>query len=69
MSGVEAAGALDRLEGFASRFGADFYRLPRNSGRIRLRREPWRVPGTYAFGDDRLVPLRAGEEVAWRLVG
>jgi dihydroorotase len=64
----EQAAALDRLEGFASHFGADFYRLPRNSGQIRLRRESWRVPETYAFGDGRLVPLRAGEDIAWRLV-
>lgn len=63
----EQAGALDRLEGFASHFGADFYRLPRNKGVIRLRRAPWRVPEAYPFGADRLVPLRAGEEVAWRL--
>jgi dihydroorotase len=64
----EQAGALNRLEGFASHFGPDFYRLPRNGRRIRLRREPWRVPEVYGFGADRLVPLRAGEEVAWRLV-
>jgi dihydroorotase len=63
----EQAGALDRLQGFASHFGADFYRLPRNEGVIRLRRAPWRVPEAYPFGPDRLVPLRAGEEVAWRL--
>jgi dihydroorotase len=64
----EQAGALDRLEGFASRFGADFYRLPRNGERIRLIKDPWQVPDTYAFGNTRLVPLRAGESVAWRLV-
>jgi dihydroorotase len=64
----EQAGALGRLEGFASHFGADFYRLPRNSTQIRLRREPWQVPDSYAFGDGRLVPLRAGEQIAWRLV-
>jgi dihydroorotase len=64
----EQAGALNRLEGFASHFGPDFYRLPRNRRRIRLRREPWRVPDVYGFGADRLVPLRAGEEVAWRMV-
>lgn len=64
----EQASALDRLEGFASHFGPDFYRLPRNSRRIRLRREPWRVPEVYGFGTERLVPLRAGEEVPWRLV-
>jgi dihydroorotase len=64
----EQAGALHRLEGFASHFGADFYRLPRNRHEIRLRRAPWRVPQAYPFGADRLVPLRAGEEIAWRLV-
>jgi len=64
----EQAGALDRLEGFASRFGADFYRLPYNRERIRLIKETWRVPDSYPFGRNRLVPLRAGETVAWRLV-
>jgi dihydroorotase len=64
----EQAGALGRLEGFASHFGADFYRLSSNTTQIRLRREPWQVPDSYAFGDGRLVPLRAGEQVAWRLV-
>lgn len=64
----EQAGALGRLERFASHHGPDFYRLPRNSGTIRLRREPWQVPASYGFGGDALVPLRAGEDVAWRLV-
>jgi dihydroorotase len=64
----EQAGALHRLEGFASHFGPDFYRLPRNRKRIRMRRDPWRVPDAYGFGANRLIPLRAGEEVAWRLV-
>ena len=64
----EAAGALDRLEGFASFFGADFYGLTRNSGTITLRREATAVPGALDYaGGDRLVPLRAGESVAWRL--
>ena len=63
----EAAGALDKLEGFASHFGADFYGLPRNRDTITLRREPWRVPADVAYGGDRLTPFRAGEEVAWRL--
>lgn len=63
----EQAGALDRLEGFASRFGADFYRLPHNRESIRLVRETWRVPDTYGFARHRLVPLRAGETIAWRL--
>jgi len=60
-------GALGHLEGFASFFGADFYRLPRNQESIGLRREPWRVPESYAFGDHLVRPLRAGEHVAWRL--
>ena len=63
----EAAGALDRLEGFASHFGADFYGLPRNGERITLVREAWAVPATQPYLDnDVLVPLRAGETVAWR---
>ena len=63
----EAAGALGRLEGFASWFGADFYGLPRNREQIELVREPWQVPESYEFGSERLTPLRAGEAVAWRL--
>jgi dihydroorotase len=63
-----AAGRLDRLEGFASRFGAQFYGLPANGGTITLAEEPWAVPGDIPFGDDRLVPLRAGASVAWKLV-
>ena len=47
----EAAGALDRLEGFASHFGADFYGLPRNGDKVTLAREPWTVPADYPFGD------------------
>ncbi|QIK38220.1 dihydroorotase [Caldichromatium japonicum] len=61
----EQAGALDRLEGFASRHGPDFYGLPRNLGRVCLRKEPWTVPSIYEFGDDRLIPLRANETIAW----
>ncbi len=64
----DAAGALDRLEGFASHFGPDFYGLPRNTTRITLRREDWSAPATIPFGDDTLVPLRAGETIHWRLV-
>ncbi|MEP7062344.1 MAG: dihydroorotase [Betaproteobacteria bacterium] len=63
----DAAGALDRLEGFASLHGADFYRLPRNAGAITLRREAWQVPAELAFGNAAVVPLRAGESVGWRL--
>src|SRR6185295_11708179 len=61
----EDAGALDRLEAFASFHGADFYGLPRNRETITLRREPWDVPGSYAFGEHSVVPLRAGERVRW----
>ena len=64
----EAAGALDKLEAFASFFGADFYGLPRNTQQITLVKESWKVPADFDFGADRLVPLRAGESVAWRLV-
>ncbi|MGB6449844.1 MAG: dihydroorotase [Steroidobacteraceae bacterium] len=63
----ETAGRLEALQGFASEFGADFYGLPRNTEEITLRREPWRVPETYPFGPEELVPLRAGETVAWRM--
>jgi dihydroorotase len=63
----EGAGALDKLEAFASFNGADFYRLPRNKGTITLRRESWQVQSSLALGEDELVPLRAGERLAWRL--
>lgn len=65
----EAAGALDRLEAFASFHGADFYRLPRNAGKVTLVREAWTVPRELAFGDDVLVPMRAGEMLAWKFAG
>ena len=63
----EAAGALDRLEGFASFYGPDFYGLPRNTGRIGLRRSAWTVPESLPFGDAALKPLRAGETIEWSL--
>ncbi len=63
----EQAGALDKLEGFASFYGADFYRLPRNQDRITLIKEAWRVPQEYSLGDDVLIPLRAGQQIGWRL--
>jgi dihydroorotase len=62
-----AAGALDRLEAFASGHGADFYGLPRNRDTVTLLAEPWEVPARYPFGTEELVPLRAGERIAWRL--
>ena len=64
----EEAGALDKLEGFASEHGASFYGLPLNEGKATLMRHEWRVPGTLEFGDDVLVPLRAGEMLPWKLV-
>lgn len=64
----DQAGALDKLEGFASLFGADFYGLPRNTDRITLRRENWTPPESYAFGEAELKPLRSGESLPWRLL-
>jgi dihydroorotase len=63
----EEAGALDKLEGFASRFGAEFYGLPVNADTITLVREPWTVPASIPFGEEELVPLRAGETIPWKL--
>jgi len=65
----ESAGALDRLEAFASFHGPDFYGLPRNRGRVTLRRERWDVPAIYQAAGAELVPLRAGESVGWKLAG
>ncbi|HEY1284209.1 MAG TPA: dihydroorotase [Steroidobacteraceae bacterium] len=70
----DAAGALDRLQGFASEFGADFYGLPRNAGQIKLVKEGWTVPDEFPFGANEaakretLVPLRASERMTWRFV-
>jgi dihydroorotase len=64
----DAAGALDKLEGFASFHGADFYGLPRNKGTITLRRESWTPPESFAFGETSLKPLAAGEALQWRMV-
>lgn len=63
----ETANALPKLEGFASFFGADFYGLPRNTEKITLLKTPWEVPAELAFGAEKLVPLRAGETIGWRL--
>ena len=62
----EAAGALDKLEGFASFYGADFYGLPRNQTQITLRKHSWQVPELYPYGDATIKPLRAGESLAWQ---
>ena len=65
----EQRNALDKLEGFASHFGADFYQLPRNQDTITLVREPWTAPSSLAFGEQQLIPLRAGETLNWRILG
>ena len=65
----ESAGALDRLEAFASYFGPDFYRLPRNSAQVSLVREPWSIPAQLSMGEDSLIPLAGGEQLNWRFVG
>ena len=62
------AGALDKLEGFASLHGPAFYGLPRNQGSITLQRESWTSPESFAFGEAQLKPLRGGEALPWRLV-
>ena len=64
----DAAGALDKLEAFASFHGADFYGLPRNTGHITLRRESWTPPESFAYGQAELKPLRSGEALPWRMV-
>jgi dihydroorotase len=60
-------GVLPRLEDFASGFGADFYRLPRNQDTLTLERRAWTAPARLPFGSEELVPFRAGESVAWAL--
>ena len=65
----EKAGALDRLQGFASEFGADFYGLPRNTNKLVLKKEPQLIPDEFPMGSGTVVPLRAGEMMAWSIVG
>lgn len=62
------AGSLDKLEAFASFYGADFYGLPRNTETVTLRREAWTVPEFYPFGEDKLIPVKAGETLQWKRV-
>jgi dihydroorotase len=64
----DRAGALDRFEAFASFHGPDYYRLPRNGGKVVLVRERWDAPTEYPYGTDTLVPLRAGEPLQWRML-
>jgi len=60
--------ALERLENFASHYGPDFYRLPRNRDTITLRRQEWEAPRQLLFGKETLTPLRAGEKITWKVV-
>ena len=68
-SAFEKEGELEKLEGFASFHGADFYGVARNAGTTTLRKAPWTVPETYEFGGDVVVPFFAGETVDWQVVG
>ena len=62
----DSVNALEKLEGFASFYGADFYRLPRNARQIRLEKSTWTLPEQLSLGDDVLIPFMAGETVSWR---
>jgi len=64
----ESLGVLDKLEAFASRNGPAFYRMPLNTTTIRLRREAWQLPADYPLGEHRIIPLKAGETLQWKLV-
>lgn len=64
----EQANALDKFEAFASFFGADFYRLPRNTGTVSLQKNSWKVPDSYNDADISVIPLRANEELHWKLI-
>jgi dihydroorotase len=64
----DAVGALDKLDHFASKFGADFYGLPRNAGTVTLKRERWNPPDGFAFGDETIVPLTVGRSLSWRML-
>jgi len=62
------ANALEKLEGFASFYGADFYGIARNKDTITLIEKAWEVPATRAFGSDQLIPIRAGSTIAWQVI-
>ena len=64
----EKANKLERLEGFASHFGADFYGLKRNTETITLEKNSWAVPKSYDFSDSKVIPFFAGEELSWKLI-
>ena len=64
----EQANALDKLEAFASFHGADFYQLPRNDERITLSKQPWQIPNNYEFAGEALIPMYAGQKIAWKML-
>jgi len=64
----ESVDALDKLEGFASFFGADFYRLPRNTQSISLQKQQWTVPASYQVADQTITPLKANETLSWKYI-
>jgi dihydroorotase len=64
----ESVNALDKLENFTSVFGAQFYGLPISSKKMRLVRENWIVPETFSFGTEVVIPLRAGQAIAWKII-
>ncbi|HLF66107.1 MAG TPA: dihydroorotase, partial [Gammaproteobacteria bacterium] len=64
----DRAKAMDKLEGFCSFYGADFYGLPRNRKDITLQRAPWLVPASIPYQNTQLIPFRAGESVEWKIV-
>jgi len=64
----EQASALEKLEAFASFYGADFYQLPRNTARMTLKKEDWKIPAYLEFAEEKLIPLRAGQHLSWKIV-
>jgi dihydroorotase len=64
----EQSQALDKLEGFASFYGADFYRLPRNTKTVTLEKRTWQMPMQFEFGEEKVIPLRAGTDIYWQQV-
>ena len=64
----ECAGALAKLEAFASHNGPDFYELPRNTKKITLEKKSWKMPPKFPFAQDELIPLRADESITWKLI-
>ena len=64
----EEVGALDKLEAFASFYGADFYGLPRNQDKVTIERSPWQIPDSLLMAESTVVPLDAGQQLQWKLI-